>query len=370
MTGGAVELRAVTRRYRGVAAVDDVSLAVAAGEFVAVLGPSGSGKTTTMRLIGGFEHPDAGTVHIAGRDVTDVPASRRDVHTVFQSYGLFPHLSVVDNVAYALRMRGVRKAERRARAREALALVQLAGVDDRRPGQLSGGMQQRVALARALAGRPSVLLLDEPLGALDRKLREDMQVELRRIHREVGATFVYVTHDQEEALGMADRLVVMRGGRIEQLGAPGDVYDAPASLWTADFVGSSTQIPGTVAADAPGIVQTDVARLRVADPSALGAAGSRAVVVVRPEHVRVRAADAGEPPEPNRVRARVEETVLVGAQLKVVAVTPGGLRLTARVDRDGAAPGPGAEAWLSWPAERTLVFPAPISTDPDPGAAA
>lgn len=365
-----MELRGVTRRYGSQVAVDDVTLAVEAGEFVAVLGPSGSGKTTTMRLVGGFERPDAGTVHIAGRDVTETPAARRDVHTVFQGYGLFPHLSVVDNVAYALRMRGVRKAERRARAREALALVQLEGVDGRRPGQLSGGMQQRVALARALAGRPSVLLLDEPLGALDRKLREDMQGELRRIHREVGATFVYVTHDQEEALGMADRLVVMRDGRIEQLGAPGAVYDAPASLWVADFVGSSTRIPGTVAGDAAGTVATDVARLQVADPGALGPAGSRAVAVVRPEHVRVRAADAGEPPEPNRVRARIEEAVLVGALLKVVAVTPGGLRLTARVARDGTAPPPGAEAWLSWPAERTLVFPAPAPAEPDPGASA
>ncbi|MGX6449808.1 ABC transporter ATP-binding protein, partial [Patulibacter sp. S7RM1-6] len=289
MSGGTVDLRGVTRRYGALTAVDDLTLHVDAGEFVAILGPSGSGKTTTMRLIGGFELPDAGTVAIAGRDVTTVPAARRDVHTVFQGYGLFPHLSALDNVAYGLRMRGVRKAERRRRAAEALELVQLRGVDRLRPAQLSGGMQQRVALARAVVGAPSVLLLDEPLGALDRKLREDMQGELRQIQREVGSTFVYVTHDQEEALGMADRLVVMRDGRIEQLGEPAAVYDRPAGLWVADFVGSSTQIPGVVAAGSPVQVQTDVARLHVGAPTDLGPAGSRAVVVVRPEHVRVAA---------------------------------------------------------------------------------
>jgi ABC-type Fe3+/spermidine/putrescine transport system ATPase subunit len=374
MSGGTVDLRAVTKRYGTLAAVDDVTLHVDAGEFVAILGPSGSGKTTTMRLIGGFELPDAGVVEIDGRDVTDVPAARRDVNTVFQSYGLFPHLTVEDNVAYGLRMKGVGKRERRRQAAEALELVQLTDVPGRRPAELSGGMRQRVALARALVNRPSVLLLDEPLGALDRKLREDMQTELRQIQREVGITFVYVTHDQEEALGMADRLVVMRGGRIEQLGVPADVYDHPSSLWVADFVGSSSKLPGVVVGGEPVAVQTDVARVHVGHPHGLGAAGTRAVAIVRPEHVRV---SIEEPAVGNRVHARVEELVTVGAQLKVVAVTPGGLRLTARVARtaDGSGlPTVGGEAWLAWDADRTHAFPltgpSAAPADPDPGAPA
>jgi ABC-type Fe3+/spermidine/putrescine transport system ATPase subunit len=235
-------------------------------------------------------------------------------------------------------------------------------------------MQQRVALARALVNRPSVLLLDEPLGALDRKLREDMQGELRRIQREVGSTFVYVTHDQEEALGMADRLVVMRAGRVEQLGVPADVYDRPSSLWVADFVGSSSRLSGVVVAGEPAAVQTDVARIDVGHPHGLGAAGTRAVAIVRPEHVRVSLA---EPLAGNRVRARVEELATVGAQLRVVASTPGGLRITARVARtaDGSGvPAVGAEAWLSWDPDRTHAFPLPTPSaapaDPDIGAPA
>jgi putative spermidine/putrescine transport system ATP-binding protein len=234
-----VRLRGLVRRYGDVAAVDGVDLQVHAGEFFTMLGPSGSGKTTTLRLIAGFELPDEGAVELGGRDVTRLPPYARDVNTVFQDYALFPHLSVLENVAYGLRIRKVAKAERRARAEEALALVRLEGLGGRKPAQLSGGQRQRVALARAIVNRPRVLLLDEPLGALDLKLRQEMQAELKRIQREVGITFVYVTHDQEEALTMSDRLAVFDRGRIVQVGAPADVYEHPADEFVAGFVGTS-----------------------------------------------------------------------------------------------------------------------------------
>ena len=237
----------VTKAYRSVRALDDVTLAVHQGEFLAILGPSGSGKTTTIRVIGGFLRPDTGRVLIRGRDVTDLPPNRRDVNTVFQSYALFPHMTVERNVEYGLRTKRVDKPERRRRVQDALDMVRLGSVARMRPAELSGGMQQRVALARAVVNRPSVLLLDEPLGALDRKLREDMQVELRQLQVELGITFVYVTHDQDEALGMSDRLVVMRGGRIEQIGGSRVTFTTrPANFWVAMFVGSSNRIAATV----------------------------------------------------------------------------------------------------------------------------
>ena len=227
------------KTYGEVAAVDGVDLEIAEDEFFTLLGPSGSGKTTTLRLIAGFETPDRGTVELAGKDVTGRPPYARDVNTVFQDYALFPHMTVGQNVEYGPRIKKVAKAERRARAAEALALVQLDGYGDRKPGQLSGGQRQRVALARAIVNRPRVLLLDEPLGALDLKLRQGMQTELKRIQREVGITFVYVTHDQEEALTMSDRLAVFDAGRIVQVGALADVYEKPANEFVAGFVGVS-----------------------------------------------------------------------------------------------------------------------------------
>jgi putative spermidine/putrescine transport system ATP-binding protein len=235
----AVSFRAVSRHYGAVKAVDDVSFDILDGEFFAMLGPSGSGKTTCLRLIAGFEQPTGGTVAIHGRDVAGVPPYDRDVNTVFQDYALFPHMTVAENVAYGLRVRKVAKPERRRRAEESLELVRLAGMGSRKPAQLSGGQRQRVALARAIVNRPKVLLLDEPLGALDLKLRQEMQLELKRIQQEVGITFVYVTHDQEEALTMSDRLAVFNDGRIEQVGAPADVYERPASEFIASFVGVS-----------------------------------------------------------------------------------------------------------------------------------
>jgi putative spermidine/putrescine transport system ATP-binding protein len=234
-----VSLTDLHKRYGDVAAVDGVTLEVAHGEFFTMLGPSGSGKTTTLRLIAGFELPDSGTVRLGGEDVTRRAPNARDVNTVFQDYALFPHMTVLDNVAYGLRVRKVGRDERRRRAEEALEMVRLAGYGARKPAQLSGGQRQRVALARAIVNRPRVLLLDEPLGALDLKLREEMQTELKGIQREVGITFIYVTHDQEEALTMSDRLAVFDAGRIVQVGAPAEVYEQPATSFVAGFVGVS-----------------------------------------------------------------------------------------------------------------------------------
>jgi putative spermidine/putrescine transport system ATP-binding protein len=237
-----VRLVGVRKSYGEVVAVDGVDLEIASGEFFTMLGPSGSGKTTTLRLIAGFERPDAGRIELAGRDVTGRPPYLRDVNTVFQDYALFPHMTVAENVAYGLRVKGVPRAERRERVDEILEVVRLPGLGDRRPAQLSGGQRQRVALARALVNQPQVLLLDEPLGALDLKLRQEMQTELKRIQRavsEVGITFVYVTHDQEEALTMSDRLAVFNEGRIEQIGTPEAVYERPDNAFVAGFVGAS-----------------------------------------------------------------------------------------------------------------------------------
>jgi putative spermidine/putrescine transport system ATP-binding protein len=227
------------KQFGDVAAVDDVDLEIGKGEFFTMLGPSGSGKTTTLRLIAGFERPDAGRVSLSGRDVTDLPPYERDVNTVFQDYALFPHMTVAENVAYGLRVKGVGKAERIRRAEEALAMVRLPGYGDRKPIQLSGGQRQRVALARAIVNSPRVLLLDEPLGALDLKLREQMQIELSNIHSQLGMTFIYVTHDQDEALTMSDRIAVFNEGRIEQVATPAELYEHPASEFVAGFVGTS-----------------------------------------------------------------------------------------------------------------------------------
>jgi putative spermidine/putrescine transport system ATP-binding protein len=243
----AVRLERVSRHFGAIRAVDEVSLEVRDGEFFAMLGPSGSGKTTCLRLIAGFEEPDRGEIALHGRSMLGVPPYDRNINTVFQDYALFPHMAVLDNVAYGLMVKGVSKAERHRRAEEMLELVALGGLGDRRPAELSGGQRQRVALARALINQPEVLLLDEPLGALDLKLRQQMQTELKALQRKVGITFVYVTHDQEEALGMSDRLAVFNHGRIEQIGTPEAIYEHPATAFVAGFVGASNIVDAQTA---------------------------------------------------------------------------------------------------------------------------
>ena len=241
-----VRIENVTKRFQDVTAVDDLTLDIESGKFYALLGPSGCGKTTTLRMIGGFEEPDAGAIYLGDKPVVGLPPYKRDVNTVFQSYALFPHLSIFENVAFGLRRRGVRKGDVRTRVNEALELVGLGGLERRKPRQLSGGQQQRIALARALVNRPRVLLLDEPLGALDLKLRKEMQLELKRIQNEVGITFVHVTHDQEEAMTMADRIVIMNSGQIEQLGTPTELYESPRTAFVAGFLGVSNLLDGEV----------------------------------------------------------------------------------------------------------------------------
>ncbi len=366
---GTVSLRSVTVRYGSFEAVSNLSLDVAAGEFLAILGPSGSGKTTTMRVIGGFVRPDEGSVSISGVDVIDLPPFKRDANTVFQSYALFPHMTVEDNVAYALRMQRVPRAARRRRAAEMLELVRLSHAAKHRPSELSGGMQQRVAIARALAGNPSVLLLDEPLGALDRKLREEMQLELRQIQSTVGTTFIYVTHDQEEALALSDRLVVMRDGRIEQSGPPADVYDSPATLWVAGFVGSSNQLAGVVRSVGPQVeIDSDVTRIIADHVHDELRPGDRAVAVVRPDDVALSApTDGGE--HVNRVEALIEDRINVGGQVRAVARTPGGLELVAQGPRSALSGDegylePGQLVELRWEPAAVHVYAAANAVGP------
>jgi putative spermidine/putrescine transport system ATP-binding protein len=284
-----VRLVALSKAFGDVAAVRDVDLEVRTGDFFTLLGPSGSGKTTTLRLIAGFERPDSGRVELAGADVTGTPPYERDVNTVFQDYALFPHMDVMDNVAYSLRVRGVGKAERARRVDEALRVVQLSGLGDRKPLQLSGGQQQRVALARALVNEPRVLLLDEPLGALDLKLRQEMQIELKRIQKEVGITFVYVTHDQEEALTMSDRIAVFNEGRIEQVAPPAELYEHPATEFVAGFVGTSN------------VVEIDGRRLSI-----------------RPEKIRIVPTDSDPSPGLQSAEGRIAEVVYLGVITRYV----------------------------------------------------
>ncbi|MDR3516473.1 MAG: ABC transporter ATP-binding protein [Azospirillaceae bacterium] len=335
----AVSLRHVSKSYDGRRAVCDLALDVTPGEFLAIVGPSGSGKTTIMRVIGGFETPDTGTVSIAGTDVTLLPAEKRNVNTVFQGYALFPHLSVIENVAYGPRMRGCSRAVRRAKAQALLERVRLGDAAERRPHELSGGMQQRVALARALANDPAVLLLDEPLGALDRKLRDEMQRELRRVQTELAATFIYVTHDQDEAFGMADRLAVMRDGRFEQIGAPAVIYDQPANAWVALFVGSANKIRARV--DRVGGIATLRSDLGPIEAGYLAdglVPGDSALVVVRPEATYFGKDDPAQPAGANRLAARLVDAVAIGPSLRLRAVTAGGVAFESIAPRNREFP--------------------------------
>jgi spermidine/putrescine transport system ATP-binding protein len=318
-----VVLDGVSKRYADVLAVDDVTLTIRQGEFFSLLGPSGCGKTTTLRMIAGFERPDAGRIAIGAADVTETPPHKRRVNTVFQSYALFPHLTVGENMGFGLRFAKLPAAERRSRVEETLELVRLGGYGKRKPHELSGGQQQRVALGRALILSPDVLLLDEPLGALDAKLRRELQVELKSIQREVGITFLYVTHDQEEALTMSDRLAVMLNGRVEQLGTPRDVYERPETAFVADFIGVSNLMRGRWLG--PGRVEVSGIELEVTGDS--GGSGV-ARLAIRPERVRIESAGVtGE----NRVPATIERFVYLGSTTQVFVALPEGDRLQALV---------------------------------------
>ena len=288
---GKVELAGITKRFGTMVAVDALDLTVQPGEFLSLLGPSGCGKTTTLRMLAGFEQPDAGTITISGRPVQGIPPYKRDVNTVFQSYALFPHMDVAENVAYGLRQRRVPKSEIADRVRDALDMVKMSHLAARKPRQLSGGQQQRVALARALVNRPSVLLLDEPLGALDRKLREEMQIELKLLQTQLGITFIFVTHDQEEAMSMSDRIAIMLDGHIEQLGDPETVYERPSSAFVAGFVGRNNFWRGTASAD--GVVADDGTVFKITRPEEKVGPGEGAIAAVRPECFRLDTTDPG-----------------------------------------------------------------------------
>ncbi|HEY1367206.1 MAG TPA: ABC transporter ATP-binding protein [Gaiellaceae bacterium] len=347
-----VRLEKLTKRFDEVLAVDALTLEIERGSFFALLGPSGCGKTTTLRMIGGFEVPTEGRILLGDRDVTSLPPYRRDVNTVFQSYALFPHLSIFENVAFGLRRKGTKGDELRRAVGEALALVGLAGLERRKPRQLSGGQQQRIALARALVNRPRVLLLDEPLGALDLKLRKQMQLELKRIQHEVGLTFVHVTHDQEEAMTMADRIAIMSDGRIEQLGTPTELYERPTTAFVAGFLGVSNLLPAQVES-------ADRVRLEdgtaVSVPAAvLAGRNGRVAIGIRPEKIRP------DDTEANTLEGRVLESAYIGVSTQYAVDTRAGhVTLVVQNDRPGAAPLPvGSELALSWNPESTFVVDA------------
>jgi spermidine/putrescine transport system ATP-binding protein len=354
-----VELRGVTKRFGDFVAVDDLDLTLGSGEFFTLLGPSGCGKTTTLRMIAGFEQPSEGEIKIEGTDVAGLPPHKRPTNTVFQSYALFPHLSVEDNVAFGLKRQRVSKDEIAERVTSELRRVGLAGEARRKPSQLSGGMQQRVALARALVNLPKVLLLDEPLGALDLKLRKGLQIELKRIQREVGITFVYVTHDQEEALTMSDRIAIMSRGQVEQVGGPEEVYERPTTSFVAGFIGVSNLMPGTVSA--PGVVKLDSGP-EVAGNTGSLTTGEGCAAVVRPEKLRIElagsesTATAGSP----SVEGVVESSVYLGTSTQIVVGVGDGVRMTVLVpnadeEERQHLPGGGARVVLRWEPEHMHV---------------
>jgi spermidine/putrescine transport system ATP-binding protein len=358
-----VTLEGISKRFGNVEAVRDVWIVIRAGEFFSLLGPSGCGKTTSLRIIAGFERPDEGRVLLGEQDVTEVPPHKRPVNTVFQSYALFPHLSVGENVGFGLRFTSLDRPQKRRKVADALALVRLEGFEKRKPHQLSGGQQQRVALARALVLNPSVLLLDEPLGALDAKLRRALQLELKTIQREVGITFLYVTHDQEEALTMSDRLAVMSQGHVEQLGTPRDVYEEPTTVFVADFLGVSNLMRAR--SDGNG-------RVRLGDTALAAGQGAtdvrgEAQLTIRPERIRVEPHGAtGE----NRVSALVDQLVFVGSATQVFLRLSGGQSLHALVPNTGEllpyAQGDAVTAHLPPDALRVLAggaSPAPSGTE-------
>jgi spermidine/putrescine transport system ATP-binding protein len=341
-----VRLERVTKRFDDVVAVDDLSLEIERGSFFALLGPSGCGKTTTLRMIGGFEEPTEGTIYLGDEPVSGKPPYKRDVNTVFQSYALFPHLSIFENVAFGLRRKGVGKSDLRGRVVSILELVGLSGFERRKPRQLSGGQQQRVALARALVNKPRVLLLDEPLGALDLKLRKQMQLELKAIQHDVGITFIHVTHDQEEAMTMADRIAIMNAGKIEQLGAPADLYERPQTAFVASFLGISNLLAGTVSG--PETVRLEEGTDVRVPREALNGRTGKVAVGVRPEKIRVGHA------EENRLTGRLLETAYVGVATQYVLETRAG-NVSVYVQNSDPGARDHTPTQISWSPDSTFV---------------
>jgi spermidine/putrescine transport system ATP-binding protein len=364
-----VEIIGVTKRFGAVTAVDAMDLSIARGTFYSLLGPSGCGKTTTLRMIAGFEQPTEGEILLAGQPIAGVPPYQRNVNTVFQHYALFPHMDVAQNVGYGLRQRKVEKADEERRVTEALALVRLQGYGKRRTWEMSGGQQQRVALARALVNRPTVLLLDEPLGALDLKLRKEMQLELKALQREVGITFVYVTHDQEEALTMSDVIVVMRDGRIQQQGDPTELYERPVNRFVAAFIGTSNFLPGSVQSIDSSTnrvaVRTDLGldlRGKLTDSAAAVGVGDAVTVAIRPERIQVTADGAGAPdPGWAAIPGRIHQGTYLGDQTEFRVQTDlAGELVVRRQNATGAQAsqgiGPGDPVTVQWQEEANLVL--------------
>jgi spermidine/putrescine transport system ATP-binding protein len=366
-----VRLIDVVKMFGDAVAVDHINLDVHDGEFFSLLGPSGCGKTTTLRMIGGFEQPTSGTIELQGDDVTWLPPYRRNVNTVFQNYALFPHLTIYENVAFGLKRKGVRADEIKSRVSEMLKLVELPGFERRKPTQISGGQAQRVALARALINRPGVLLLDEPLGALDLKLRKQMQVELKRIQQEVGITFIYVTHDQEEAMTMSDRIAVMNNGKYEQLGDPEGLYERPTTRFVAGFLGISNLLPATVAdgtSDGYAVARlADDTHVRV--PTALAQGANTVEVGVRPEKIRLHKPDTQIPSGANQLDGTVVDASYLGVSTSYLVEARSGARLTVyeqNVERTvhGSLHRPGEAVRLSWSPDHTFL----VRLDPAPAA--
>jgi spermidine/putrescine transport system ATP-binding protein len=355
-----ISLAGVSKRFGAVEAVRDVSIDIREGEFFSLLGPSGCGKTTTLRMIGGFEQPDEGQILLRGADVTFTPPNRRNVNMVFQHYALFPHMSVGDNIAFGMRLKKVGKGEQRDRVREMLRVVSLEGLEKRKPAQLSGGQQQRIAVARALVNRPAALLLDEPLGALDVKLRKQMQLELKRIQSELGTTFVYVTHDQEEALAMSDRIGVMNKGVVEQIGSPREIYEHPTTAFCADFIGSLNALEfrvDEVAADQL------VSRISPTERLVVSAAnghlqGESLKLAVRPERVRVDLAERPAPDDGSRLEGVVAEVVFLGSLTQFHVDTKVGRVVSYRMNEGGGSAGidSGRNVVLTWPAHDSSLL--------------
>ena len=366
-SGGGRDLRltSVTKRFGDFVAVDDLSLTVPRGSFFALLGPSGCGKTTTLRMVAGLEEPTAGNIAIGDEDITWNKPYKRPVNTVFQSYALFPHLDIYENVAFGLRRRGIKDVKKQVE--DMLELVELTGFARRKPAQLSGGQQQRVAVARALINRPEVLLLDEPLGALDLKLRRQMQLELKRIQTEVGITFIHVTHDQEEAMTMADTIAVMNGGRIEQMGAPADLYENPMTTFVANFLGQSNFFDGEIVERAGGYAVVDVRGQRVGVPeSRVHTAGNSVHVGVRPEKLRIQFLDDAQVADgENRLEATITDSSFIGVSTQYLVDSPWGQELTVFAQntyRDERLV-PGARAVVTWAPDHAFALDAAQDVD-------